>query len=247
MEKETLLQLKDIYFYYPGSDKCVLSGLNFCLSTGDRIGIIGANGEGKTTFLHMCVGLLSPNKGEIFFKGKKLNKEKDLRQLRRTIGLVFQNPDDQLFSPTILEDVAFGPLNLGLSKDDAKKRALWALDLVGLSGMENRITNKLSGGEKKLLSLATIIAMKPQAMLLDEPTTGLAPDTREKIINLLNELPMDLIIVSHDWDFLSRTTNKLYLMKDGQLIKKDMSILHEHRHAHPYGDVPHEHHDEKLI
>ncbi len=244
---QPLLRLKDVYFRYPESERFVLQGFNFSLSLGERVGIIGPNGEGKTTFLHICVGLLKPNKGDIFFKGRKIKKEKDLLELRRTIGLVFQNPDDQLFSPTILEDVAFGPLNLGLSKEEAKKRALWALELVGLNGMENRITNKLSAGEKRLLSLATIIAMKPQVMLLDEPTTGLAPETRERIICLLNDLPMDLVIVSHDWDFLVRTTNNLYLLKDGQLIKKDMSILHKHKHVHPYGDIPHEHCDVYVI
>jgi cobalt/nickel transport system ATP-binding protein len=208
--KQPILELKSIHFKYPTSTQYVLKDLNFKISSGDRIGIIGANGEGKTSFLHICVGLLKPQKGEIFFKGRKIKHNNDLTELRKTIGLVFQNADDQLFSPTVLEDVAFGPLNLGLSKDEAKRVALWALEQVGLVGFENRITNKLSGGEKKLLSLATIIAMKPKIMLLDEPTTGLAPATRQTIIDLLNRLPMDLIIVSHDWDFLDKTCREIY-------------------------------------
>lgn len=145
----------------------------------------------------------------------------------------------------MLEDVAFGPLNLGLSPKDAKKKALWALDIVGLAGKENRITTKLSGGEKKLLSLATIIAMEPKLILLDEPTTGLAPETRETIISLINELPMDFIIVSHDWDFLYKTTSTLYLMDNGRLIQTERSVLHQHFHAHPYGHAPHKHPDKK--
>ncbi len=240
-----LLELKDVYFKYISSDKYVLKGLNFSIEPGDRIGIIGANGEGKTTFLHICVGLLSPEKGEVYFKGKKIRNNKDLFELRKAIGLVFQNPDDQLFSPTVLEDIAFGPLNLGLSPEEAKDRALWALEMVGLKGFENRITNKLSGGEKKLLSLATIIAMKPKVMLLDEPTTGLAPKTRDAIINLLNNLPMGLVIVSHDWDFLYRTIKKLYVMENGRLKKEKRATLHQHYHIHPLGEVPHEH-PEKL-
>ena len=241
-----ILELRDIYFKYSSLEHYVLKGLNFKIEENQRIGIIGANGEGKTTLLHLCVGLIMPQKGDIFFHGEKIKSSKQFAELRKEIGLVFQNPDDQLFSPTVLEDVAFGPLNLGLSPDKAKQRARWALEVVGLSGMENRITTKLSGGEKKLLSLATIIAMKPKVLLLDEPTTGLAPATRETIINLINDLPMDFVIVSHDWDFLSRTTNSLYLMEKGRLIETDKSILHQHFHVHPYGHVPHEHPEKKL-
>ena len=243
---EPILELRDIYFKYPSSKNYVLKGLNFKIEQNQRIGIIGANGEGKTTFLHLCVGLIMPQKGAIFFHGEKIKSSKQFVELRKEIGLVFQNPDDQLFSPTVLEDVAFGPLNLGLPPHKAKQRAMWALEVVGLSGMEDRITTKLSGGEKKLLSLATIIAMKPRVLLLDEPTTGLAPATRETIINLINDLQMDFVIVSHDWDFLYRTTNSLYVMDKGRLIETDRSVLHQHFHVHPYGDVPHEHPEKKL-
>ena len=243
---QPILELRGIYFKYSSAEDYVLKGLDFKIEQNQRIGIIGANGEGKTTLLHLCVGLITPQKGDIFFHGEQIKSSKQFTKLRKEIGLVFQNPDDQLFSPTVLEDVAFGPLNLGLSPDRAKQRAMWALEVVGLSGMEDRITTKLSGGEKKLLSLATIIAMKPRVLLLDEPTTGLAPATRETIINLINDLPMDFVIVSHDWDFLYRTTNSLYLMEKGRLIETDRSILHQHFHVHPYGDVPHEHPEKKL-
>ena len=243
---QPILELRDIYFKYSSSEDYVLKGLDFKIEQNQRIGIIGANGEGKTTFLHLCVGLITPQKGAIFFHGEKIKSSKQFVELRKEIGLVFQNPDDQLFSPTVLEDVAFGPLNLGPSPDKAKQRAMWALEVVGLSGMEDRITTKLSGGEKKLLSLATIIAMKPRVLLLDEPTTGLAPATRETIINLINDLPMDFVIVSHDWDFLYRTTNSLYVMDKGRLIETDRSVLHQHFHVHPYGHVPHEHPEKKL-
>ncbi len=244
---EPILKLKDIYFKYPSSPAIVLRNLNFEIYPKKRIGIIGANGEGKTSFLHLCVGLVSPLKGKISFKGKEIKKEKDLIPLRRSIGLVFQNPDDQLFSPTVLEDVAFGPLNLGMSKREAKERSLWALEKVGLCGFEDRITNKLSGGEKKLLSLATILSMKPEVMLLDEPTTGLAPGTREKIMYLLQEMDIGLIIVSHDWDFLYHTTEELFIMKEGRLYKGDRKLLHAHHHLHPSGDIPHIHGKNLLV
>ncbi len=242
-----ILELKSISFKYTTSKEYILKGLSFKIEPKDRIGIIGANGEGKTSFLHVCVGLLNPQEGEILFKGQIVKTDKDLISLRRSIGLVFQNPEDQLFSPTVLEDVAFGPLNLGLSKEKARDRAIWALEQVGLSGFEDRITNKLSGGEKKLLSLATILAMKPEIMLLDEPTTGLAPSTRETIIHLLNAQDIGFVIVSHDWDFLARTTKKLFVMEGGELIEADMDILHKHYHAHPYGYLEHEHPEKKIL
>jgi cobalt/nickel transport system ATP-binding protein len=237
-----LLRLTDIAFTYPGSREPVLDGLSFELGPDRRIGIIGPNGRGKTTFLHICVGLLQPVRGRIVFKGEALGrKERDLLRLRKSVGLIFQNPDDQLFCPTVLEDVAFGPLNLGFGREEARQRARWALHLVGLPGYENRVTHKLSGGEKKTLSLATIVAMQPEAILLDEPSTGLDPDSREHLVHVLNYLTQSLVIVSHDWDFLDRTTSELYTLEDGRLRETDRGTLHEHVHYHPSGDIPHVH------
>jgi cobalt/nickel transport system ATP-binding protein len=141
----------------------------------------------------------------------------------------------------VLEDVAFGPLNQGLHREEARERALWALHLVGLKGFEDRITHKLSGGEKRILSLATILSMHPEALLMDEPSTGLDPQTRAHIISIINKLPQSLVIVSHDWDFLAQTTNILYTLENGQLIKTDTGTLHQHVHFHPSGHIPHEH------
>jgi cobalt/nickel transport system ATP-binding protein len=236
-----IISLQDIAFSYPERSAPVLSGLHFDLSPKERVGIIGPNGQGKTTFLHLCVGLLKPDKGLLTFKGEPVGKEKDLISLRRAVGLVFQNPEDQLFCPTVLEDVAFGPLNLGLDQQQAKDRALWALDLVGLQGFERRITHKLSGGEKKVLALATILAMQPEALLLDEPTTGLDPETRQHIMDIVNGLDQSLVIVSHDWDFLDHTTDVLYTLDEGRLVHTDKGALHEHVHFHPSGHIPHEH------
>ena len=237
-----LLRLTDIAFAYPESREPVLDGLSFVLGPDRRIGIIGPNGRGKTTFLHVCVGLIQPDRGEIAFKGNPLGRrEKDLFRLRKSVGLVFQNPDDQLFCPTVLEDVAFGPLNLGFSREEATERARWALQLVDMPGYENRVTHKLSGGEKKTLSLATIVAMQPEAILLDEPSTGLDPDSREHIVHVLNNLSQSLVIVSHDWDFLARTTSELYTLDCGSLRETDRGTLHQHVHYHPSGEVPHVH------
>ncbi|MCF8104870.1 MAG: energy-coupling factor ABC transporter ATP-binding protein [Desulfohalobiaceae bacterium] len=237
----SLLILENVSFSYPGSRQTVLASLDFQLNWSQRLGLIGPNGQGKTTFLHICVGLLPLKSGKILFKGTEVRTRRELRQLRREIGLVFQNPEDQLFCPTVLEDVAFGPLNLGFTPAQARERAAEVLDLVGLSGFEKRITHKLSGGEKKLLSLATILAMQPNALLLDEPTAGLDPETRETVIRIIKKLKLGLLIVSHDWDFLYQTTTELKTLEQGQLIKRDRNVLHQHVHYHPSGHVPHEH------
>ena len=240
-EEDILLELKGIYFNYPNSLQPVFENMSFTFNKKERIGLIGPNGCGKTTFLKICIGLIKPDKGQIFFKGKPVRSEEDLFLMRKGIGFVFQNPDDQLFSPTVLEDVAFGPLNLGMSVDQAKAIARESLDLVGMNGFEDRITHKLSGGEKRLLSLATVLSMQPEAMLLDEPTTGLDPYTRNHIIKVLNQLDIGLIIVSHDWDFIAQTTSKFYSIEHGCICKIDKDAFHQHLHYHPGGHFHHEH------
>jgi cobalt/nickel transport system ATP-binding protein len=235
-----LLRLEKVSFAYPQGPE-LLRDLDFSFSPGQRIGIIGPTGLGKTTLLQLLVGLLRPTQGRVLFQEEPLTSSR-LRQLRSCLGYVFQNPDDQLFSPTVLEDVAFGPLNLGCSQQQARERARQALDLVGLQGYEERITLKLSGGEKKLLSLATILAMQPKALLLDEPSTGLDPETREHILEVIaNRLDLGLIIVSHDWDFLYQSTQELYTLELGRLQAQDRDVLHQHLHFHPSGHLPHEH------
>ncbi len=235
-----ILALKAVSFSYNGS-KPVFKDIDFELNERERVGLVGPNGCGKTTFLQICVGLLRPVAGQVFFDGMSVDSENELLELRRNVGFVFQNPDDQLFSPTVLEDVAFGPLNLGMDRDQAEKAAKDALKLVGLNGFEDRITHRLSGGEKRLVSLATILAMRPRAMLLDEPSTGLDPDTRKRIITVLRNLDIALLVVSHDWDFVVKTTSKYYTIENCRIIKVEGSVLHQHMHYHPAGNIPHEH------
>jgi cobalt/nickel transport system ATP-binding protein len=188
------------------------------------------------------VGLLSPDAGEVLFHGKPVVTKDDLRTLRKEVGFLFQNSDDQLFSPTVIEDVAFGPLNLGFSPAEAKDIALKTLDNLGLSGFEDRITHRLSGGEKKLVALATILAMNPKMLLLDEPTNNLDPKTRSHLIEILQRLDLYQIIISHDWDFLSHTTSILYKIEHGHIHRCEDDHVHVHRHVHKAGDHPHHHH-----
>jgi cobalt/nickel transport system ATP-binding protein len=235
-----LLELRHINYSYPGQNTAVLEDINFSIST-ERIGLIGPNGCGKTTFFQIIMGLLQAETGEILLDGNVIQDAKDLALLRRTVGFLFQHSDDQLFSPTVLEDVAFGPLNLGLSPEEAQQRSIQTLEQLGLKGFEERITHKLSGGEKKLVALATILSMEPQLLLLDEPSNNLDPATRERLIAILRDSPLPHIIISHDLDFLASTCRTLYTLDTGKLTRCEEKQVHSHEHIHPYGDHPHEH------
>ncbi len=235
-----MIELRDVSYTFAQAKSPILHNLSFA-TKDKRIGIIGPNGCGKTTLLHLMVGLLSPDKGEVLFQGKPVVTKEDLRSLRKDVGFLFQSSDDQLFSPTVIEDVAFGPLNLGFSPEEAKDIALKTLDSLGLAGFEERITHRLSGGEKKLVALATILAMKPKMLLLDEPTNNLDPKTRSHLIKILQGLDLYQIIISHDWDFLSHTTSILYQIDHGHIHRCEEDHVHVHRHLHVAGDHPHQH------
>ncbi len=240
-ENNAVLKLTDICFSYPGGRK-VLDRLNFAVEPGDKIGLIGPNGSGKSTLLHIVMGLLKADSGAIEFIGEKAESEKDFRRMRQKVGLIFQNADDQLFSPTVLEDVAFGPLNMGKSPAEAREMSVEILKKLNLHGFENRITHKLSGGEKKLVALATVLVMEPKVLFLDEPSTGLDENTRERIIEILNDLDITYVMVSHEYDYLARTTKSIYTLEKGRIhFRCDSRELHTHYHAHPAGRHPHKH------
>ena len=213
---DALIRLREVSFSHePG--RPVLQGLNLEFGRGERVGLIGSNGSGKTTLLHLIVGLLRPAAGSIEAFGELRQKEADFREVRARVGLLFQDPEDQLFCPTVAEDVAFGPLNLGKSYSEALAIVTEALELLGLAGYEERITYKLSHGEKRLVSLATVLAMTPEVLLLDEPIAGLDEETRERVAETLTDLPMPMIVVSQDREFLRSITNKAVLLRNGGL------------------------------
>ena len=213
-----MIELRYVSFRYPNGLK-VFEDMNFHLHRGDRVGIVGPNGSGKTTLLHLIVGLLKPEAGEIVVFGKPRREEKDYREVRKRVGLLFQDPEDQLFCPTVAEDVAFGPLNLRIPKEEVHRIVERTLDEVGLAGFGDRVTYNLSGGEKKLVSLATLFAMNPEVLLLDEPTAGLDENATEKIEKILREKVETYIVVSHLRDVLEKTTDKIYRMEDGRLVQ----------------------------
>ena len=218
-ENEAVIKIVDLSFAYPSRDY-VFKKFNFNFLKGERIGLVGSNGSGKTTLFHLIMGLLHPAEGKIEIFGKERKTENEFVEVRERIGLVFQDPDDQLFSPTVAEDIAFGPLNLRKNHQEIKKILKETLETLGLAGFEDRITYNLSYGEKRLVSLATVWAMQPELLLLDEPTIWLDEETIEKIVQILNRSPhLSYIIISHDKKFLKETTNCIYLMENGKINK----------------------------
>ncbi|MEW6387156.1 MAG: ABC transporter ATP-binding protein [Thermodesulfobacteriota bacterium] len=208
MMSEPLIELRHITFAYPGSPRPVFQDFDFQFLPGNHLGLIGPNGCGKTTLLYLIMGLLRPQAGRIFIFGQEVSKEKDFVSVRQKVGLLFQNPDDQLFCPTVLEDVAFGPLNQGKEPAAAVRIARETMEKLGLVGFEDRVPYKLSGGEKKLVALATVLAMQPRLLLLDEPTAGLDEVTRHRLIHILQNLDIAYMIVSHENDFLQHTVKE---------------------------------------
>jgi len=215
-----MIRLRNISFKY--DSRKAVDGLDFDLNPGDCIGLAGANGSGKTTLCHIIMGLLLPDTGEVEIFGKPRKVESDFVEVRAKIGFLFQDPDDQLFCPTVLEDVAFGPLNQGKSPEEARGIVSATLGSLKLGGFEDRITYKLSGGEKRLVSLATVLAMNPEILILDEPTTGLDDETTQRLIRVLAESGLTYLIVSHDKAFLERTADDILEMEDGALAPRTL-------------------------
>jgi cobalt/nickel transport system ATP-binding protein len=211
-----LFDLQGVHFAYD-AHRPVLSGADFRLARGERLAVIGPNGVGKTTLFHLMVGLLAPKSGRIEAFGRPRSSEADFREVRARAGLLFQDPDDQLFCPTVEEDVAFGPLNLGASRAEARAIVADTLGMLGLTGFERRITYKLSGGQKRLVSLAAVLAMRPEVLLLDEPTNALDEPTRERLIEILLGLPQTLVVISHDTGFIDRLGMRRVRLEHGKL------------------------------
>lgn len=212
-----LFQLQDIHFGYD-RDHPVLAGIDFTLAAGERVALCGTNGSGKTTLLHVMVGLLTPSSGSVVAFGRERVRESDFHEVRAQAGLLFQDSDDQLFCPTVAEDVAFGPLNLGQSRAEARQAAADALAQVGLDGFGHRVTHKLSGGQKRLVALASVLAMRPQVLLLDEPTNGLDRDSRARLLAVLAGLPQAMVVIAHDDDALAALTRRRVILEAGRLL-----------------------------
>ena len=204
---DATIELCGIDFAYPGAD-LLFEDFDLALRPGERIALAGHNGSGKSTLLHLITGLLRPRNGVVRAFGKKRVRETDFREVRRRAGYLLQDSDDQLFCPTVLDDVMFGPLNFGLSRSQAQDRARRILSELGLSDHGDRVTYKLSGGEKRLVALASVLAMEPDVLLLDEPTAGLDVRTEERLVEILQSLKQDMILVSHNQAFVDKIATR---------------------------------------
>lgn len=212
----TLIDLSNIHFAYPGRPP-ILRGTDLQVYEGERLCITGPNGAGKSTLLHVLVGLLKPQSGTVVAFGKERVAEADFHEVRRLAGLVFQDPDDQLFCPTVAEDIAFGPLNIGKSRDEAMAIVERVLTQLDLTALRDRITHKLSGGEKRMVTLAAVLAMEPKVLLLDEPTNAVDEPTTERLVDVLQNIPQTLVVISHDPHFRRKIATRTVRMADGQL------------------------------
>ena len=216
------LSTENLSFTYPDGTRA-LKNINIEIEKGEKVAIIGPNGAGKSTLFSHFNGLTEPTSGCVKIEGKPISFEKDeLLKVRQKVGIVFQDPNDQLFAPTVKEDIAFGPMNLGLSYDEVEKRVEDALKMVGMENYEDKTPHHLSGGQQKRIAIAGIIAMKPELMILDEPTAGLDPDGVEKVLNIMNQLNeegMTLIISSQDIDMISKYADKIFVLYNGEIIE----------------------------
>jgi len=201
------------YTYQDGTE--ALSHIDLTIDAGESVGIIGHNGSGKSTLFMNIAGILEPD-SRVKVDGLPLNKS-NLREIRRKVGFVFHDPRDQLFMSRVVEDVAFGPLNMGLSREDALRKADHALDIVGLHGFGDRISYHLSGGEMRRAAIATVLAMSPDIIVMDEPSAGLDPRAKRELISVLQNLSCTKIFASHDLDFICSCSDRVVLLHKGEI------------------------------
>lgn len=210
-----MIAVQDWTVTYPDGTIAV-DHLNLKIQPGEHLAIIGANGAGKSSLILSMVGVI-PGSGQIHVDGVELNK-KNLIEIRKKVGVVFQNPDDQLFLPTIYDDVAFGPRNLGMDEESVRYRVEDRMKLLHISHLRNKSALKLSGGEKRMAAMATVLAMKPDVMVFDEPTAFLDPKSRRNLIRVLQKLPHTMLIATHDLTFAAEVCPRCILLKEGKLF-----------------------------
>jgi cobalt/nickel transport system ATP-binding protein len=215
-----LIETRDLVYTYPGN-VTALHSLNFTAPRNARIAVIGSNGAGKSTLFKCFNGIFKPTSGSVLIRGEPITKE-NIREVRKFVGIVFQNADDQIFSPTVEQDVAFGPTNLGLDEETVHHRVHEALRLVEIEDLAHRVPHHLSGGEKKRVAIAGIIAMEPEVLVLDEPTAGLDPRGVHDLVEFINSLSrkygMTVIFSTHDVSMVAEVADYIYVMNKGQFV-----------------------------
>lgn len=210
-----MIEFDNVSFSYD-KDTPVIDALSFSIGDGEAVGLIGANGAGKSTIMKLLLGLITPSSGRILVDGEEVGRS-SLAEVRKKLGFVLQNSDNQMFMPTVYEDMMFGPLNYMVSREDAEKRVDSVLEQLGLEYLKHRYNHKISGGEKRMAAIATVLAMEPEAILMDEPTSALDPYNRRVVINTIRELHQTKIITSHDLDMIMDTCSRVILLSEGRL------------------------------
>ncbi len=243
MHHRPAVEIKGLHYAYPDGT-VALRGVDLLVEEGEAVGIVGPNGAGKSTLLLHLNGILA-GRGEVRIFGLPVEKA-NLREIRRRVGLVFQDPDDQLFSPTVFDDVAFGPLNMGLSREEVAEAVSCALELVGLEGLEKRSAYHLSYGQKKRAAIATVLSMNPDLLVLDEPSSNLDPRARREFSELLQRTRITKILVTHDLPFVFENCERVVVMDGGRIVAdgdvfsilSNEELLKKHGLELPYGFYP---------
>jgi len=210
-----VLTVEGLHFHYPDGH-VALQGISLKLCEGDKVALVGPNGAGKSTFMLHLNGILT-GEGDMSIGGLRIEPD-NLPAIRAMVGLVFQSPDDQLFSPTVFEDVAFGPLHMGLPEDEVRTRVDEALEMVRMHDYRDRLSHHLSVGEKKRIAIATVLSMRPQILVLDDPSAGLDPRARRSLINLLRDLPITMLVSSHDLRMVRELFPRMVIMDEGRIV-----------------------------
>ena len=234
-----MIAFQNVSFAYE-KGRPVIRDLSFHIGRGEAVGLIGANGAGKSTVMKLLLGLLQ-GEGKILVDGVEVKRE-TLGEIRRKLGFVLQNSDNQMFMPTVYEDMIFAPLNYMLSREEADARVDAVLARLGLEELKHRYNHKISGGEKRMAAIATILAMEPEAILMDEPSSALDPCNRRLVINTIRELSQTKLITSHDLDMILDTCDRVILLSNGRiaadgpadLILRDKALLEAHRMELPF-------------
>lgn len=234
-----MIEFQNVSFSYE-SGQPVVENLTFSIGKGESVGLIGANGAGKSTMMKLLLGLLT-GEGQISVAGLSMNKQ-NLPAIRRKVGFVLQDSDNQMFMPTVYEDMIFGPRNYGLSKEETDRRVDKVLGRLGLQDLKHRYNHKISGGEKRMAAIATILAMEPETILMDEPSTALDPVNRRTVINTIRNLPQTKLIASHDLDMILDTCQRVILLSHGKIVAdgkaedilQDKALLEANRMELPF-------------
>jgi len=236
---EAAITVRDVRYTYPDGS-VALDNVSLEVMKGEKVAILGPNGAGKSTLLMHMAGILTPQQGEVTILGMPLN-DKNIHHIRGNVGMTFQNPDDQLFCSTVYEDIAYGPLNLGLPRDEVVSRTKEALRQVGLEGYDDRPPHRLSEGEKKKVAIATVLSMQPKIMIIDEPGANLDPKSRQELIDLIKDLQekqsFTLVVATHDVDLVPQVADRTFILNQGRVIAEgpvrevllNLEVLHEAR------------------